>query len=65
MKRLGQEVGRLADVLSVSGETIHKAMADCRMDCSEYPGARRDLHRKLDHVLDRLQRIRERAEAAQ
>jgi hypothetical protein len=62
MKKLGEEVGRLADILSVSGEAIHRAMADCGMECTEHPGARAVLHMKLDHVLDRLHRIEERQE---
>lgn len=64
MKKLNEEVGKLADVLSVSGETIHRAMADCELECSDHPGAREELHKKLDHVLNRLQRIAERKKAS-
>jgi hypothetical protein len=57
MKKLNEEVGKLADVLSVSGETVHRAMSDCELECSDHPGAREDLHKKLDHLLNRLERI--------
>jgi hypothetical protein len=58
-----QEIGRLADALGCSPEMIQHGMLDCKLECSEYPNARLDLHRKLEHALNRLQRIHERTKA--
>lgn len=48
------EVGRLADALSTSLEHIHRAMS---ADSIQNKFSRQMLHAKLDHELDRLQRI--------
>ena len=58
--RLAAGVSKLATALDCSTEFVTNAAKDCGLECSECVDARKNLHLKLDHKLDILNRMMER-----
>ncbi len=49
------KIAVIADFLKVSPGEVMRAVADCSMECTPHPGARKKLLHKFSKMLDRLE----------